>query len=56
MYACAAFATTDETSTMLSTQYWDEDRGLYNVAGHEDDEQFKSQFWLRVLNSLCDPG
>lgn len=52
MYVCA-FAADENVN---DAQYWDEDRGLYNVAGHEDDEQFKSQFWLRVLNSLCDPG
>eukprot|EP00903_Cladosiphon_okamuranus_P013777 g12823.t1 len=38
------------------TVYWDEENGIYNVAGHEDDEGFKAKFWLRVLNSLCDPG
>lgn len=37
-------------------QFWDENRDTYNVAGHEDDEPFKEAFWLRILNSLCDPG
>lgn len=38
------------------SQRWDEDKGIYDVAGHEGDEEFKGRFWLRILNSLCDPG
>ncbi len=40
----------------IDMQYWNEEKGIYDVAGHEDDEMFKEKFWLRILNSLCDPG
>lgn len=52
-YHCCVVRRFDECNL---AQYWDEDNGIYNVAGHEDDEGFKAKFWLRVLNSLCDPG
>ena len=32
----------------------DEDR--FVVMGHEDDEEFQTAFWAKMLRSLCDPG
>ncbi|CBJ33028.1 Hypothetical Protein RRSL_02205 [Ectocarpus siliculosus] len=35
---------------------WDEEKEKFYIAGHEDDVEFEKFFWLRILNSLCDPG
>lgn len=39
-----------------SLQVYDEDSGLFVVAGHEGDDDFHHEFWKRVLHSLCDAG
>ncbi|CAM9580371.1 unnamed protein product [Ectocarpus fasciculatus] len=35
---------------------YDHDEDRFMVTGHEDDEDFQNEFWVRVLHSLCDPG
>ncbi|CAN0120597.1 unnamed protein product [Pylaiella littoralis] len=35
---------------------YNEDKGMFEVAGHEDDDGFQQKLWLRILDSLCDPG
>ncbi|CAM9656056.1 unnamed protein product [Scytosiphon promiscuus] len=35
---------------------YDEENEKFTVAGHEDDEDFQDALWLRILDSLCDPG
>lgn len=37
-------------------QMYDHDEDRFLVTGHEDDEKFQNEFWMRVLHSLCDPG
>ncbi|CAM9600123.1 unnamed protein product [Ascophyllum nodosum] len=35
---------------------YDSDEDRFYVMGHEDDEDFQTAFWAKMLRSLCDPG
>ncbi|CAM9333791.1 unnamed protein product, partial [Ascophyllum nodosum] len=35
---------------------YDSDEDRFYVMGHEDDEDFQTVFWAKLLRSLCDPG
>ena len=37
-------------------QRHDSEKDRFYVMGHEDDEDFQTAFWDKMLRSLCDPG
>lgn len=39
-----------------SAQSYNTTADRFYVHGHEDDEEFQTAFWFKMLHSFCDPG